>query len=123
MAPHLEPPLRRPTPSHARARKFGETNESVLKRLQKVAEVAAYHQTGRESNIPPATSAALKEKKKNIPSNLQTSSLYFWWLFFFFSLRPISALYRTLSVPLPCFILIFPLVGFMSFSSVLTLPH
>lgn len=81
MAPHLD--LRR-TPSPARAGKFGETSASVLKRLQKVAEVAAYHHTGRESNIPPATPAALKEKKKkNIPGNLQTSSLYFWLFFFF----------------------------------------
>lgn len=84
MPPHLEPRLRRRTPSAARAGKFGETKASVLKRLQKVAEAAAYHQTSRESNIPPATLAALKEKKKNIPGNLQTSSLYFWWLFFFF---------------------------------------
>lgn len=61
MAPHLD--LRR-TPSPARAGKFGETSASVLKRLQKEAEVAAYHHTGRESNIPPATPAALKEKKK-----------------------------------------------------------
>lgn len=64
MAPHLEPRLRRRTPSAARAGKFGETKASVLKRLQKVAEAAAYHQTSRESNIPPATLAALKEKKK-----------------------------------------------------------
>lgn len=66
MAPHLDLWRRRPKPSAARAGKFGETNASVLQRLQKVAEVAAYHQTGRESNIPPATtSAALKEKKKH----------------------------------------------------------
>ena len=47
--------------------------------------------------------------------------IFFFFLFFFFSPISVPAHYRILSVPLPCLILIFPLVGFISFLSPLTL--
>lgn len=81
MAPHLDLRLCRRKPSQALAGKFGENNLNVFRHLQK-AKRTGYHHTGRKSNIAPVTSVALKEKKKHIPNNLQTSSLYFWWLFF-----------------------------------------
>lgn len=95
MAPHLDPrrPRRKPSPG-----KFGETTASVLKRLQK-AEVAAYHQTSRESNIPPVTPAALKEKKRKKHSKQSSNfiTLFLVALFLFFPASNLSTFQNTIS--------------------------
>lgn len=53
-----------------------------FKRLQE-AELAVIITRAGKTNIPPATSVALKEKReKMFQNNLPTLSLYFWWLFF-----------------------------------------
>lgn len=58
---------------------------------------------------------------EKVPNNSQLSTLYVWWHFFFLPPISVPTHYRILSVPLPCLILIFPLVGFISFLSPLTL--
>lgn len=59
---------------------------------------------------------------QNVPNNTNFHHFIFGEVFFFFPPSPISVPthYRILSVPLPCLILIFPLVGFISFLSPLT---
>lgn len=92
MEPHLDPRRRRRKPLPARAGKFGETTASVLK-----AEVAAYHQTGQESNIPPATPAALKEKKKTFQAIFKLHHFIFGGSFSFFPASNLSTFQNTIS--------------------------